>query len=106
MFDNEEYLLQMVANGGEANALAYDALDEFAEGNTDKAFELLEQAGDLLGIAHDNQSKVLQMNMKNPDESPISVLTIHAMDICALAASNVQYTKRLIAAIPKRKRHE
>jgi len=99
--EREVLIMAMVANSGEANAKTYDAMDAYLAEDTERMEALFEEAEALLLSAHQNQTKLLQYYCSG-EEVPMDVLLTHAMDICANAANQLQYTKRIITLIDKK----
>jgi|GEM_PF-1656341 len=99
--EREVLIMAMVANSGEANAKTYDAMDAYLAEDTERMEALFEEAEALLLSAHQNQTKLLQ-HYCSGEEVPMDVLLTHAMDICANAANQLQYTKRIITLIDKK----
>lgn len=99
--EREVLVMAMVANSGEANAKTYDAMDAYLAEDTERMEALFEEAEALLLSAHQNQTKLLK-HYCSGEEVPMDVLLTHAMDICANAANQLQYTKRIITLIDKK----
>lgn len=93
MNDMESNVLKIVSHGGDASSRALEALDLYAEGNTPGALAALEEAGEALLLAHKSQYALLSAK----EGAPVSIVMAHAMDICAVAANNIQFAKKLIA---------
>lgn len=100
--DYEQIMTMLVSYAGDANALVYDALDAYADGDLNKANELLDQADKQLTIAHSYQFQLLSAEANNEDIKT-SILLIHAMDICMNAANSIMYTKKLISVFESKK---
>lgn len=75
----EEIVFNIIANGGDAKSLSYEAILEAENGNYDRAEELLIEADEALKIAHNTQTKIItdEVNGKHID---VSVLFVHAQD--------------------------
>lgn len=75
----EEIVFEIIANGGDAKALSYEAISEAEKGNYDQAEELLKEADASLKVAHNTQTKIItdEVNGKHID---VSVLFVHAQD--------------------------
>ena len=75
----EEIVFNIIANGGDAKSLSYEAILEAENGNYDRAEELLIEADEVLKIAHNTQTKIItdEVNGKHID---VSVLFVHAQD--------------------------
>lgn len=98
----EQTVMMLVSYAGDANAKVYDALDEYIAGNLEECYTFLKEAEQQLTEAHTYQFKLLSAEA-NGEDSLISVLLIHAMDICMNAANMIQYTKKLIEVFEARK---
>lgn len=75
----EEIVFNLIANGGDAKALAYEAISESEKGNYEKAEELLKESDEALKLAHNTQTQIItdEVNGKNIE---VSVLFVHAQD--------------------------
>ncbi len=99
--EREVLILTMVANSGEANAKTYDAMDAWLAEDPEQMEALFAEAEDLILSAHQNQTQLLQFYCSG-EEVPMDVLLTHAMDICANAANQLQYTKKIITLMEKK----
>jgi PTS system cellobiose-specific IIA component len=102
MDNYEQTITMLVSYAGDANALVYDAMDAYIEGDLEKTYELLDEADKQLNIAHSYQFKMLSTDL-NDEDVIISVLLVHAMDICMNAANSIQYTRKLLAVLEAKK---
>lgn len=75
----EEIVFEIIANGGDAKATAYEAILESEKGNYDKAEELLKEADAALKKAHNIQTGLITDEI-NGRKIELSVLFIHAQD--------------------------
>lgn len=91
----EQTLTMLVSYAGDANAKVYDALNEYIAGNREKCEQYLKEADDELNTAHTYQYQLLSKEA-NGEDLRMSVLLIHAMDICMNAANSILYTRKLI----------
>lgn len=98
----EQMIMMLVSYAGDANAKAYDALDEYAAGNLEKCYEYLKEADEQLVQAHTYQFQLLALEAGG-EKSLVSVILIHAMDICMNAANTIQYTRKMIEVFESRK---
>ncbi|SFJ88122.1 PTS lactose/cellobiose transporter subunit IIA [Thermoflavimicrobium dichotomicum] len=96
--ENEIFLI--ISHGGNAKSLAYEALDAAENNDFSKADELLKQADEELGKAHQTQTKLIQAELNG---SPIekSLLLIHAQDHLMTAISEKNLIERLIRILKK-----
>ena len=100
--DYEQVMTLLVSYAGDANALVYDALDAYAEGNLDRTYELLDQADKQLTTAHTYQFQLMSAEANNEDVK-MSILLVHAMDICMNAANSIMYTRKLLSVFEAKK---
>lgn len=98
----EQTMTMLVSYAGDANALVYDALDAYAKGDMEETNKLLSKAEEQLNIAHTYQFELMAAEA-NHEGVEISILLIHAMDICMNAANSIQYTKKLIEVFEAKK---
>ena len=92
----EEIIFDIIANGGDAKALSYEAILESEKGNYEKAEELLKEADAALKKAHNVQTKIItdEVNGKNIQ---VSVLFVHAQDHLMTAMEVRTLAERFIA---------
>ena len=99
----EQKILMMVSNAGAAKSKAFDALDAYESDKVEEAYSHLEEASRLLSIAHENQFSLMSNELES-NKSLISIILVHAMDICMLAENSIQYTKKLISVLETQKK--
>lgn len=75
----EEIVFELIANGGNAKSLAYEAIMESEKGNYDQAEALLKEADEFLKIAHNTQTSIITDEV-NGKQLTVSVLFVHAQD--------------------------
>lgn len=75
----EEIIFELIANGGTAKSLAYEAIHASEEDDFDKAESLLEEGHDYLLKAHKAQTKLITDEM-NEEPVALSLLMVHAQD--------------------------
>lgn len=75
----EEIIFEIIANGGNAKSLAYEAIMESEKGNDDKAKELLKESDEALKLAHNTQTRIITDEV-NGKHIEVSVLFVHAQD--------------------------
>jgi PTS system cellobiose-specific IIA component len=75
----EENVFEIILHGGDARALAYEALDLAKDGKIVEAKEKLKEAQKELNLAHNTQTKLIQTEV-NGEKLQISLLVIHAQD--------------------------
>lgn len=75
----EEMIFNIIAHGGNARALAYEALEEARKGNYDRVDELMEECKEEMNVAHNTQTELVQRDLRGEDVN-ISLLLVHAQD--------------------------
>ena len=97
----EEIIFELIANGGTAKSLAYEAIIESEKGNYDQAEELLKEADAFLKIAHNTQTSIITDEV-NGKHTEVSVLFVHAqdhlmtaMEVRSLAERFIQLNKKV-----------
>jgi len=98
----EQKILMIVSNAGAAKSKAFDALDAYECDKLDQAFKDLDEASKLLSIAHENQFSLMSAELQS-DTPLLSIMLVHAMDICMLAENSIQYTKKLLSVLETQK---
>lgn len=74
-----EIAFQIILYAGNGKSNAMEAIQEAKENNFDKADQLIEQAGEELGKAHDYQTQLLQKEASG-EENTVTVMLIHSQD--------------------------
>lgn len=98
--NNEMEIFEIIAHGGNARGLAYEALIAAEEFDFDKADELIKLAADELNLAHKTQTKLIQDELNgNPSEK--SLLMIHAQDHLMTAISEQKLIEHMIRIVKK-----
>lgn len=90
----EQLAMAIILHGGNARALAHEALDKAKRRDFKGAQAKLRQAEKELGKGHDQQTKLLQREARGAGQSP-TLLVAHALDHLMNAGSE----KGLIAEI-------
>ncbi|SEO56605.1 PTS system, cellobiose-specific IIA component [Amphibacillus marinus] len=98
--NSEQAIFEIIANAGDARDLTYQALDQVAEGNIEKAFELVEQAEKTMDQAHNAQTKLIQQEIQG-EKVDGSLLMVHAQDHLMTAISEHQMVKRMLPIFKK-----
>ncbi|WP_328751573.1 PTS lactose/cellobiose transporter subunit IIA [Facklamia lactis] len=75
----EEIIFEIIANGGNAKSLAYEAIMESENGHFEKAEALLKEADESLKLAHNTQTQLITDEV-NGKHIQVSVLFVHAQD--------------------------
>ncbi|KMY50920.1 PTS lactose/cellobiose transporter subunit IIA [Peribacillus loiseleuriae] len=98
--NNEIEIFEIIAHGGNARGLAYEALTAAEDFDFDKAEELIKQAADELTLAHNTQTKLIQNELNGvPNEK--SLLMIHAQDHLMTAISEQKLIEHMIRIVKK-----
>lgn len=82
---NEEVLMTLVVDSGNARSLALEAIHEAREGRIDEAEAKLKEADEGLLKAHNVQTDLIQQEL-NGGGVDINLMTVHAQDhlMCAM----------------------
>ncbi|WP_026679224.1 PTS lactose/cellobiose transporter subunit IIA [Fictibacillus gelatini] len=99
-FENE--IFQMIAHGGNARSLAYEALTAAENYDFEKAEELMKEVQQEMLIAHKTQTKLIQEEL-NGSKIEKSLLLIHAQDHLMTAISEQKLIEHMIRIIKKLK---
>lgn len=75
----ESTIFEIILHGGNARALAYDALKAAEEGEFQQAQEYLKEAEESVGLAHNIQTELIQKEARG-EAIPFSLLIVHAQD--------------------------
>lgn len=104
----EEIIFEIIANGGDAKALSYEAIMESEKGNDERADELLRDADAALKKAHNVQTKIITEEI-NGENIQVTILFVHAqdhlmsaMEVRTLAERFISLNKR-ISTLEKKK---
>lgn len=96
----EQSIFEIIANAGDARDLTYQALDQVAEGNIDKATELINQAEETMNQAHNAQTMLIQKEIQG-EKIDGGLLMIHAQDHLMTAIAEHQMAKRMLPIFAK-----
>lgn len=98
----EQVIFKIILHAGDARGHAYDALDAAENRDFKRAGELLRQAEQELGKAHQLQTRLIQAELNNnlPEKT---LLLIHAQDHLMTAMSEHKLIERMIRIIKKLK---
>ncbi|MDF2680804.1 MAG: lactose/cellobiose transporter subunit [Brevibacillus sp.] len=77
--DHTEVIFQLILHGGNARSLAMEAIALAKNKDMSGAQKALEQAGEELSKAHQNQTAFIQKEVSG-EKTEISMLLIHAQD--------------------------
>lgn len=79
MEELETIIFNIIIHGGNARALAYEALEKAREADYEEVERLLEECRQEMTLAHNTQTKLVQDEVKG-ENVKISLLLIHAQD--------------------------
>ncbi|MER2002446.1 MAG: PTS lactose/cellobiose transporter subunit IIA [Carnobacterium inhibens] len=79
MEDLEMIIFDIIGHGGNARALAYEALEKARAGSYEECDQLMEECKKEMNLAHNTQTKMVQDEIRGEDIK-ISLLLIHAQD--------------------------
>ena len=77
--NEEQIVMDIIINAGEAKGYAYEALSKAKEGKFDEIDDLFEKAEEALGRAHDIQTSLLAREA-NGENIDVSILFVHSQD--------------------------
>lgn len=77
--DNQEIIMGIIVNGGNARSNAMRAIAAAKKGNLEEANQFMELASEDLNKAHRIQTDLIQAEARG-DKAEISLLMIHAQD--------------------------
>lgn len=95
MESNEENLLNIVVNSGEAKSLAFESIQLAKKGELAGAEEKLEEAKQVQLKAHKAQTELLVQEAKG-EQTPLSMLLIHAQDHLMNSITFVDLSKEIV----------
>lgn len=76
---NEQIIMQIITNGGNARANALKAIQSARKGDYKKVDELLSSANECLLSAHHVQTSLIQAEIKG-ESNDVTLLMVHAQD--------------------------
>ena len=97
---NEAEIVEIIAHGGNAKSLAYEALHSAAEGNFEEAKKLLDESEHEMAEAHKTQTRLIQDEI-NGEKVDTSLLMIHAQDHLMTALSEKSLIEKMIELYKK-----
>jgi len=92
----EDIIFSIISYGGDAKALAYEAIEASDQGDFEKAQSLLDEADASLKVAHNTQTELLTAEV-NGDNKEVSLLLVHAQDHLMTAIEVRSLAERFIA---------
>lgn len=97
---NEAEIFEIIAHGGNAKSLAYEALNSAAEGNFEEAKKLLDESEHEMAESHKTQTRLIQDEI-NGEKVDTSLLMIHAQDHLMTALSEKSLIEKMIELYKK-----
>lgn len=94
--DWEQTLFTFILHGGNARSKAKEAAELAGDGDWEGAQACLAEADAEQLKAHEFNARIIRQEAGG-DGVPFSVLLVHAMDLLALAWSEVDYTQQYVA---------
>lgn len=76
---NEESIMNIIVNGGDARSSALKAVKLARKGQWDEVDELISRANENINKAHQTQTQLIQGEIRG-EKTDISLLLIHAQD--------------------------
>lgn len=95
MGNNEENLLEIIVNSGEAKSLAFEAIQLAKKGEQEAAQEKLKEAAKVHMEAHKAQTTLLAKEA-NGEQTPFSMLLVHAQDHLMNSITFVDLAKEIV----------
>lgn len=95
MESNEENLLNIIVNSGEAKSLAFEAIQMAKLGEMEDAKGKLEEAKKVQIKAHNAQTELLVKEV-NGEQTPFSILLVHAQDHLMNSITFVDLAKEIV----------
>ena len=92
----EDIIFSIIPYGGDAKALAYEAIEASDLGDFDKAQSLLDEADESLKVAHNTQTEMLTEEV-NGNNKEVSLLLVRAQDHLMTAIEVRSLAERFIA---------
>ncbi|KYH28323.1 MULTISPECIES: PTS lactose/cellobiose transporter subunit IIA [Clostridium] len=99
--DTNNIAFELILFSGNGRSSAMEAIQEAKQGNFERAEELLKQATEELGKAHNFQTQLIQAEADGKS-NPVNILLVHAQDhlmtamtVRDLAAEIVELYKKL-----------
>lgn len=77
--ENEEIIMSLIMNGGNARSLAMSAIESASAGDFEKAKTDLKEGGAAISEAHQTQTELIQEEIRG-NGTKISLLMVHAQD--------------------------
>ncbi len=91
----ETEIFNIISNGGDAKAFAYEALELAHNGRFEQAGNKMEEANKTLTKAHNTQTELIQKEI-NGEKTEMSLLMVHAQDHLMSAISEISLIEQMI----------
>lgn len=91
----ETEIFTIISYGGDAKAIAYEALEIAQNGDFDLAKQKIKEANDKLTEAHNTQTKLIQAEI-NGEDMDMSLLMVHAQDHLMTSISEISLIEQMI----------
>ena len=101
--DIESIAFNIIAHSGACRTLAFEALNAAKKGDIEKAYELLEESHKESVEAHNVQTELLVAEA-NGDQTPLSILLVHAQDHFMTSTLAQELVKGMIDLLEERKK--
>lgn len=91
----ETEIFNIISNGGDAKAIAYEALELAQHQKFEEAERKMEKAHQTLTKAHNTQTKLIQAEI-NGEDIQMTLLLVHAQDHLMTAISEMSLIEEMI----------
>jgi PTS system cellobiose-specific IIA component len=95
MEELEKIIMDIIINSGDAKAYSYEALTAANDRKYDEADELINKANEVLELAHNSQTSLLQKEAAGI-KTEVSVLFVHAQDHLMTTISEKNMIEQII----------
>jgi PTS system cellobiose-specific IIA component len=95
--EQEQTIFNIILHAGNARSNAIEAAEKSAEGDSEAAEALLQEADNEQVEAHQILAPILQDEAGGLKEVPFSALFVHAMDLLILAWAEIDHTRQMLA---------
>lgn len=101
----EEIVLELVVNGGDARSKAMEAIQMAKKGDFESAEKKLEESSEALNKAHEFQTEMIQAQL-NGEKMEVSLLMVHGQDHLMNAITVKDLAAEMVAMYKKMKESE
>ncbi len=101
MDDVEQYVMELIADGGAARSKAMEAIKSARAGDIANAKNKLKEARQLVSKAHNIQTKLI-VNEVSGNNMPVTLLMVHAQDHLMNAMTILDIAEELIVLYDKK----